>query len=76
MINEFTIADLAMEHLGSYEQKDYQFAMALLSAQEAQVRQEARVQAIGEAIVIARQWGSLGSQFDAELRALIGKEST
>ena len=32
VVSEFTIADLAIEHLGSYAEKDYNFAMSILNA--------------------------------------------
>jgi len=32
LVSEFVIADLAMTHLGSYAEKDYDFAMAVMKA--------------------------------------------
>ena len=38
LVSEFVIADLAMTHLGSYAEKDYDFAMAVMKAlQKAQL---------------------------------------
>jgi len=44
LVNEFVIAGLAMTHLGSYAEKDYDFAMAVMKAyQQAQPVQPAPV---------------------------------